>query len=241
MTPEQLKAEREANTLAAQKTIAGWSPEKRASMQLQGSSIYEIAGQAAQAQRAEVQVEGCRHGIAGYCTERNRASAVASLTARVAELEDLNKLFEKASDRKSELARECGATFYKNRHSPHEPAVAFSPTAWEKFIAAQAQRADVQGEPVAYGNSDELDNMLDDRWATVVGQRTSFHRTALYAHPDPAVASLTARVAELEALCKQAEEALHTAHDHIEMHRLDVSHIKDANLIRATLASLREV
>lgn len=98
LTPEQLKAEREANTLAAQKTIAGWSPEKRASMQLQGSSIYEIAGQAAQAQRAEVQVEGCRHGIAGYCTECNRASAVASLTARVAELEHERDQYKGAFD-----------------------------------------------------------------------------------------------------------------------------------------------
>lgn len=48
-------------------------------------------------------------------------------------------------------ARECGATFYKNRHSPHEPAVAFSPTAWEKFTAAQAQRAEVQVEGCRHG------------------------------------------------------------------------------------------
>lgn len=136
------------------------------------------------------------------------------------------------------LARECGATFYKNRHSPHEPAVAFSPTAWEKFTAAQAQRADVQGEVVAW------QIRRGDTWLICTEHEFNdpeYGEESRALVPASAVASLTARVAELEALCKQAEEALHTAHDHIEMHRLDVSHIKDANLIRATLASLREV
>lgn len=33
------------------------------------------------------------------------------------------------------LAKECGATVYAHRTSPHEPAVAFSPSAWEAFSA----------------------------------------------------------------------------------------------------------
>lgn len=33
------------------------------------------------------------------------------------------------------LAKECGATVYAHRTSPHEPAVAFGPSAWEAFSA----------------------------------------------------------------------------------------------------------
>jgi len=32
-----------------------------------------------------------------------------------------------------DLAKACGATFYRHRTSPYQAAVAFSPTAWEKF------------------------------------------------------------------------------------------------------------
>lgn len=32
-----------------------------------------------------------------------------------------------------DLAKSCGATFYRHRTSPHEAAVAFGPAAWEKF------------------------------------------------------------------------------------------------------------
>lgn len=34
------------------------------------------------------------------------------------------------------LAKSCGATVYVHRTNPHEPAIAFSPAAWEKFAAA---------------------------------------------------------------------------------------------------------
>jgi hypothetical protein len=34
------------------------------------------------------------------------------------------------------LAQECGATVYRNRASPHQPAVAFGDEAWTKFCAA---------------------------------------------------------------------------------------------------------
>ena len=42
-------------------------------------------------------------------------------------------------------------------------------------------------EPVAYANSDELDNMLDDRTATVSGVRDGYRKTPLYATPVPAI------------------------------------------------------
>lgn len=41
-------------------------------------------------------------------------------------------------------------------------------------------------EPAAWANGDELDNMLDDRTATVAGQPDGFRRTPLYAAPMPA-------------------------------------------------------
>jgi|SRR5690554_3590776 len=44
----------------------------------------------------------------------------------------------------------------------------------------------VQGEPVGWVNSDELDNMLDDRTATLFPVRTGFHGKPLYAAPQPA-------------------------------------------------------
>ena len=44
------------------------------------------------------------------------------------------------------LAERCGATFYRHRTSPHEPAVAFSPTAWLKFVAALDTLEQAPGE-----------------------------------------------------------------------------------------------
>lgn len=43
------------------------------------------------------------------------------------------------------LAKECGATFYRHRTNPHQPAVAFSPVAWEKFVKATEAHF---GEPI---------------------------------------------------------------------------------------------
>jgi hypothetical protein len=40
-----------------------------------------------------------------------------------------------------------------------------------------------EDEPVAWGNADELDNMLDDRTATVEGRRSGYRGTPLYASP----------------------------------------------------------
>lgn len=51
--------------------------------------------------------------------------------------------------------------------------------------------ADVQGEPVGWVNSDELDNMLDDRTATLFPVRTGFHGRPVYAAPQPAEQQLT--------------------------------------------------
>jgi len=48
----------------------------------------------------------------------------------------------------------------------------------------------VQGEPVGWVNSDELDNMLDDRTATLSPVRTGFHGKPVYAAPKPAGAAL---------------------------------------------------
>jgi hypothetical protein len=39
----------------------------------------------------------------------------------------------------TDLAKQCGATFYTHRTSPHQAAVAFGPAAWEKFIKATEQ------------------------------------------------------------------------------------------------------
>ena len=36
------------------------------------------------------------------------------------------------------LAQECGGTVYRNRASPHEPAVAFGDESWARFTAALA-------------------------------------------------------------------------------------------------------
>src|SRR5690554_7178263 len=43
----------------------------------------------------------------------------------------------------------------------------------------------VQGEPVGWVNSDELDNMLDDRTATLFPVRTGFHGKPVYTAPQP--------------------------------------------------------
>ncbi len=43
-----------------------------------------------------------------------------------------------------------------------------------------------QSEPVGYANADELDNMLDDRAATIVGVKDGWRSTALYTTPQPA-------------------------------------------------------
>ena len=53
--------------------------------------------------------------------------------------------------------------------------------------AALAQPA-ASGEPVAYINSDELDNMLDDRAAVIYRVQDGFRKTPLYAAPQPAPA-----------------------------------------------------
>lgn len=55
----------------------------------------------------------------------------------------------------------------------------------------------VQGEPVGWVNSDELDNMLDDRTATLFPVRTGFHGKPLYAAPQPAVQQPAPDVARL--------------------------------------------
>jgi hypothetical protein len=49
-------------------------------------------------------------------------------------------------DEALDLAKECGATTYTNRHYPEATAVTFSPVAWEKFCeqALAAQPAPVQ-------------------------------------------------------------------------------------------------
>lgn len=62
-----------------------------------------------------------------------------------------------------------------------EPA-AFSDI-WNAMLAAAPA---VQGEPVGWVNSDELDNMLDDRTATLFPVRTGFHGKPVYAAPQPA-------------------------------------------------------
>lgn len=36
----------------------------------------------------------------------------------------------------TQLAQKCGATVYRNRTSPHTPAIAFGDEAWAKFCVA---------------------------------------------------------------------------------------------------------
>lgn len=48
-----------------------------------------------------------------------------------------------------EIAQQCGATVYRNRASPHEPAVAFGDESWARFAATLAQAApDAEGVKV---------------------------------------------------------------------------------------------
>lgn len=57
-------------------------------------------------------------------------------------------------------------------------------SAWEGWQARAAHIASKpNAEPVAYVNGDELDNMLDDRTATIQSSRTGYRATPLYATP----------------------------------------------------------
>lgn len=61
--------------------------------------------------------------------------------------------------------------------------------AWQAWQASRAEPVvapAVQGAPVGWVNSDELDNMLDDRTATLFPVRTGFHGKPVYATPQPA-------------------------------------------------------
>lgn len=48
------------------------------------------------------------------------------------------------------LAKQCGATFYRHRTNPYQAAVSFSPSSWEKFVAA------------VNGDTSNLPGMSDD-------------------------------------------------------------------------------
>ena len=52
-----------------------------------------------------------------------------------------------------------------------------------RLIEAAVLAAHPPAAPVAYVNYDELDNMLDDRTATIAGVRDGWRKTPLYAHP----------------------------------------------------------
>lgn len=61
--------------------------------------------------------------------------------------------------------------------------------------ALVAKLAELEGqEPVAFGNRDELDDILADRHCLVTGVRSGFHRTPLYARPVPTERPVNARL-----------------------------------------------
>lgn len=63
--------------------------------------------------------------------------------------------------------------------------------------ALAAKLAELEGqEPVAFGNRDELDDILADRHCLVTGVRGGFHRTPLYARPVPAEQPVNAQLLE---------------------------------------------
>lgn len=55
--------------------------------------------------------------------------------------------------------------------------------AWGDARFSFAQQSAARAQPVAYVNGDELDNMLDDRTATIESKRSGWRRTPLYAGP----------------------------------------------------------
>src|SRR5690554_5798569 len=77
----------------------------------------------------------------------------------------------------------------------------------------------VQGEPVGWVNSDELDNMLDDRTATLFPVQTGFHGKPLYAAPQPAeqqpAPDVAGLVEALESLIKGYVRLLEAGMDRI--------------------------
>lgn len=72
-------------------------------------------------------------------------------------------------------AKESGAVFYAHRSSPHEPAVAFSPTAWEAFCASlEAQR--VAAHKYRMLCTPEIHDFL------VAVEREALHQRNIHAH-----------------------------------------------------------
>lgn len=124
-------------------------------------------------ERLRAELVNARRTAEGWKAEHIAGNGIIDvLKAELAEADELHK--EDIDRLKAELAE-------ANRIGD----IHFAKTLKQERELAALKARPAQREPVAFANSDELDNMIDDRWATVAGVRDGWRNTPLYLTPQP--------------------------------------------------------